>query len=58
MELFQQEERPETEQDAPLAWRMRPKSLDEFEGQRHLLAHGKPLRRAIEEDRMASFIFY
>jgi len=58
LELFQQEERPETEQDAPLAWRMRPKSLDEFEGQRHLLAHGKPLRRAIEEDRMASFIFY
>ncbi|MEK6776443.1 MAG: replication-associated recombination protein A [bacterium] len=58
MELFEQEKGPEIEQDAPLAWRMRPRNLGEFEGQRHLLAHGKPLRSAIEEDRISSFIFY
>ena len=34
--------------DAPLAARMRPRTLDEFAGQRHLLAPGKPLRDAIE----------
>ena len=32
----------------PLASRLRPRSLDEFVGQRHLLEPGKPLRQAIE----------
>jgi len=44
--------------DEPLAARMRPRSLDEIAGQRHLLAEGKLLRRAIEADRFTSLIFY
>ncbi|MEP7071764.1 MAG: replication-associated recombination protein A [Verrucomicrobiota bacterium] len=41
---------------APLAARMRPRTLDEFVGQEHILAPGKLLRRAIEADRMPSVI--
>jgi putative ATPase len=41
---------------APLATRMRPRTLDEFVGQRHILAPGKLLRRAIEADRLPSVI--
>jgi len=44
--------------DAPLAARMRPRTLDEFVGQEHLVGPGKPLRRAIEEDNLGSVIFY
>jgi putative ATPase len=42
----------------PLAERMRPRTLDEFVGQTHLLASGKPLRQAIEADRLHSMIFW
>jgi putative ATPase len=42
----------------PLAARMRPRTLDEFAGQRHILAPGQLLRRAIEADRVQSVIFY
>lgn len=42
----------------PLASRMRPRSLDEVAGQRHILGEGKLLRRAIESDRFTSLIFY
>lgn len=42
----------------PLASRMRPRSLDEFAGQPHILAPGQLLRRAIESDRIQSLIFY
>jgi len=42
----------------PLADRMRPRSLAEFVGQEHIVAEGKPLRRAIEEDRLHSMIFW
>ena len=41
----------------PLATRMRPRSLEEFVGQEHILAPGKLLRRAIEADRLPSVIF-
>ncbi len=41
----------------PLATRMRPRSLDEFVGQEHILGPGKLLRRAIEADRLPSVIF-
>ena len=44
--------------DAPLAARMRPRTLDEVAGQKHILAEGKLLRRAIEADRFSSLIFY
>src|SRR5947209_5493460 len=42
----------------PLAARMRPRTLDEFSGQTHLLGPGQLLRRAIEADRIQSLIFY
>ena len=44
--------------DRPLADRMRPASLGEFAGQSHLLQEGKPLRRAIEQGRAHSMIFW
>jgi putative ATPase len=43
---------------APLAQRLRPRTLDEFVGQRHVLGAGSALRLAIEEDRLRSAIFY
>ena len=43
---------------APLAERMRPRSLDEFFGQQHLLGPGKPLRLQIERDDSASLLFW
>src|ERR1043166_6008209 len=49
------------EQDArtrPLADRMRPRTLDEFVGQQHLLAPGKPLRTQLERDQLSSIIFW
>src|SRR5688572_18573391 len=42
----------------PLAARMRPRSLDEIVGQRHLLGSGKPLRSLIEADRLSSIILW
>src|SRR6266852_572744 len=49
---------PAAAQPAPLAARMRPRSLDEYAGQTHLLGPGQLLRRAIEADRIQSLIFY
>ncbi|HLT46619.1 MAG TPA: AAA family ATPase [Rubricoccaceae bacterium] len=43
---------------APLADRMRPRTLDEFVGQPHILGPGKLLRRAVEADRVTSVIFF
>jgi putative ATPase len=43
---------------APLAQRLRPRTLDEFVGQRHVLGEGSALRLAIAEDRVRSSIFY
>ncbi|OQY85560.1 MAG: AAA family ATPase [Anaerolineae bacterium UTCFX3] len=48
------QERMKTE--APLAARMRPRTLDEFVGQEHIVGEGKLLRRAIEADRLFSSI--
>ena len=45
-------------EDAPLATRMRPRTLEEYEGQLHILGPGKLLRRAIEADRISSLILY
>ena len=49
-------ERPSA--SAPLADRMRPRTLDEFIGQEHIVGPGRLLRRAIEADRLTSSIFY
>src|SRR6266446_8993641 len=46
------------DENAPLAERMRPRSLAEYAGQQHLLGDGKLLRRAIESDRLTSIILY
>ena len=43
---------------APLAERMRPRTIEEYSGQQHLLGPGKPLRLAIENDDAASMIFW
>jgi putative ATPase len=48
----------ENEIESPLADRMRPAMLSEFYGQRHLLADGKPLQRAIEQGRTHSMVFW
>lgn len=58
MELFQQSAELSGERTAPLAARMRPRTLAEFVGQSQLLAPGKLLRRAIETDSLVSAIFY
>src|SRR5215475_1524533 len=42
----------------PLAERMRPRTLDEFVGQQHLISPGKPLRAQIERDDTSSLIFW
>lgn len=42
----------------PLAWRMAPRSLDEFVGQEHIVGEGKLLRRMISADRISSIILY
>jgi len=53
MELFDKEGI-----NIPLAYRMCPRTLDEYVGQRHILGPGKLLRRAIEADRITSLILY
>src|SRR5437667_1687317 len=60
MSLFQPVPGPETAsaQPRPLADRMRPRSLDEFVGQEHILGPGKPLRLQIERDDPGSIIFW
>jgi putative ATPase len=63
-DLFSAEPKPEQPPAAdlsshqPLAARMRPRTLDEFVGQIHILGPGQLLRRAIEADRIQSLIFY
>jgi putative ATPase len=58
-DLFEEAQESEaTNAAAPLAARMRPRSLEQFVGQQHILAPGKLLRRAIEADRLPSVIFY
>lgn len=47
-----------SQRHAPLAARMRPRTLDEYAGQTHILGPGQLLRRAIESDRIQSLIFY
>ena len=49
---------PSLPADAPLAARMRPRTLEEYAGQSHILGEGKLLRRAIEADRLSSIILY
>ena len=57
-DLFSDAARERVAEIAPLAQRMRPRSLEDFVGQTHVLGEGSALRLAIEQDRMASAIFY
>lgn len=58
MDLFSMRLEENLRRDAPLAERMRPKTLDEFFGQEELVGEGGFLRRAITSDRIPSMIFY
>jgi putative ATPase len=58
MEDWFQEKHGEARDDAPLATRMRPRTLEDYAGQRHILGPGKLLRRAIEADRISSLILF
>jgi putative ATPase len=58
MDLFDAPAAAEALRNAPLAERMRPRTLDEYVGQEHLLGEGKLLRRLIESDTLTSLIFW
>ncbi|HHJ15554.1 MAG TPA: replication-associated recombination protein A [Gammaproteobacteria bacterium] len=51
-------EAPRVREFRPLADRMRPRNLDEFAGQKHLLGASKPLRQAVESGQLHSMIFW
>ncbi len=57
-DLFQARGAAEQVSSAPLAARMRPRTLDEFVGQDHIVGPGRLLRRAIQADQLSSLIFY
>lgn len=56
MDLFDHALKERMKTDAPLAARMRPRTLDEYVGQQHIVGEGRLLRRAIEADRLFSSI--
>ena len=57
-DLFNRKERDFIEREAPLADRIRPRILEEFVGQEHILGQGKVLRQAIETDHLPSVILW
>ena len=58
MDLFEYTRQLNADKTAPLAARMRPETLDEFVGQKHIIGKGKMLYRAIIADNLSSVIFY
>jgi len=58
MDLFAHSRKAQIERESPLANRMRPRTLDEFAGQEHIVGPGRLLRRAIQADQLSSLIFY
>lgn len=58
MDLFEYNRQQNIEKESPLASRLRPKTLDEFCGQEHIVGKGRLLYRAIKADRISSVIFY
>ena len=58
MDLVEYGLEKELAEKAPLAERMRPRTLEEFVGQQDLVGPGSLLRKAIEEDTLSSLIFY
>ena len=57
-DLFTRANEAELEKSAPLAHRTRPRTLEEFVGQEHIVGPGRLLRRAIQADQLSSLIFY
>jgi putative ATPase len=57
-DLFTHARQEQIEREAPLAARMRPRTLDEFVGQEEIVGPGRLLRRAIEGDQLSSMIFW
>ena len=57
-DLFEMKEETPLEKEAPLADRMRPRTLEELVGQGHLLGQGRVLRQAIETDHLPSMILW
>jgi putative ATPase len=57
-DLFDAAAAAELSSRAPLADRLRPRTLDEIVGQRHLVAEGAPFRRLVEADRLSSVILF
>jgi len=57
MDLFEHGRQEQIEREAPLAARMRPRTMDEFVGQEHVVGPGRLLRRAIQADQISSLIF-
>ncbi len=58
MDLFEAHRKEQLASRAPLATRMRPRSLDELVGQEHVVGPGTLLRRAIEADKLSSLILW
>src|SRR5574341_1925767 len=58
MDLFESARQDQFKKEAPLAYRLRPQTLDEFVGQEHIVGPGRLLRRAIEADRLTSIILW
>ncbi|NDJ52402.1 MAG: replication-associated recombination protein A [Chloroflexi bacterium] len=58
MDLFEYSRQQQLQKDAPLAYRMRPRTFDEFIGQEHIVGEKKLLRRMIEADRLTSIILW
>ncbi|MGF1569399.1 MAG: AAA family ATPase [Nodosilinea sp.] len=58
MDLFDHHRQVQIDQEAPLAARMRPRTLDEFIGQDAVVGPGRLLRRAIQADQLSSLIFF
>ena len=56
--LFEHARQERLRKESPLAARMRPRTLEEYIGQKHILAPGRLLRRAIQADQLASLLFY
>jgi len=57
-DLFEHSRQQQTDREAPLASRMRPRTMDEFVGQDHIVGQGRLLRRAIEADRLFSAVIF
>ncbi len=58
MDIFEYAQQNRLKDEAPLAYRVRPRTLSEIRGQKHILSPGSQLYRAIQADRLSSVIFY